>query len=84
MAGVAYTHDALYHRGLQRVEQAIQQDAQVLTRLMVGKVGLQQLDDLAELGITEPVSQPRWLARDPDLDQYLLSFESESESTHSS
>ncbi len=84
VAGVAYTHDALYHRGLQHVERAIQQDAQVLTRLMVGKVGLQQLDDLAELGITEPVSQPRWLAHDPDLDQYILSFESQSESTHSS
>ncbi len=83
-AGVAYTHDALYHRGLQCVERAIQQDAQVLTRLLVGKVGLQQLDDLAELDITEPVSQPRWQARDPDLDQYLLSFESESESTHAS
>jgi hypothetical protein len=84
VAGVAYTQDALYHRGQQRVEFAIQQDPQVLTRLMVGKVGLQQLDDLAELGITEPISQPRWLAHDPDLDQYILSFESESESTHSS
>lgn len=84
VAGVAYTQDALYHRGQQRVELAIQQDAQVLTRLMVGKVGLQQLDDLAELGITAPVSQPRWLAHDPDLGQYLLSFESESESTHAS
>ena len=84
VAGVAYTQDALYHRGQQRVELAVQQDTQVLTRLMVGKVGLQQLDDLAELGITEPVSQPRWLAHDPDLDQYLLSFESESESTHAS
>lgn len=84
IAGVAYTQDALYHRGQQRVERAVQMDAQVLTRLMVGKVGLQQLDDLAELGITEPVSQPRWLARDPDLDQYILSFESESGSTHAS
>lgn len=84
VAGVAYTFDALYHRGLQQVERAIQQDAQVLTQLMVGKVGLQQLGDLAELGITEPVSQPRWLAHDPDLDQYILSFESESERTHSS
>lgn len=84
VAGIAYTHDALYHRGLQLVEHAIHQDEQVLTRLMVGKVGLQQLDDLAELGITEPISQPRWLARDPDLDRYILSFESQSESTQSS
>ncbi|HJT59809.1 MAG TPA: AAA family ATPase [Ktedonobacteraceae bacterium] len=83
-AGVAYTQDALYHRGLQLVERAIQMDAQVLTRLMVGKVGLQQLDDLAELGITEPANQPRWLAHDPDLDQYILSFESQSDGTHAS
>ena len=84
VAGIAYTHDALYHRGQQRVALAIQQDAQLLTRLMVGKVGLQQLDDLAELGITEPVNEPRRLAHDPDLDQYILSFESESGSAHSS
>jgi len=84
VAGIAYTHDALYHRGQQRVELAIQQDTQVLTRLMLGKVGLQQLDDLAELGITEPVNQPRRLAHDPDLDQYVLSFESESGSERSS
>ena len=84
VAGVAYTQDTLYHRGLQRVERAIQQDTQVLARLMVGQVDLQQLDDLTELGITEPVSQPRWLARDPDLDHSILSFESESESTQSS
>ncbi len=84
VAGVAYTHDALYQRGLQRVEHAIQQNTQVLTRLMVGKVGLQQLDDLAELGITEPISQPRWLAHDRDLDQYILSFESENNGTSTS
>lgn len=84
IAGIAYTHDALYHRGQQRVALAIQQDAQVLTRLMVGKVGLQQLDDLAELGITEPASQLRRLAHDPDLDQSILSFESENGSVHSS
>ncbi len=77
VVGVAYTSDAIYHRGLSLVTKAIKQDAQVVTRLMVGKVGLQQLDDLAELGITEPVSQPRWLSHDPTLDQYILSFENE-------
>ncbi len=77
-AGVAYTQDVLYYRGLQQVTAAIQQNPQVLTRLMVGKVGLEQLDDLAELDITEPPSQPRWLAHNPDLDAYILSFEAES------
>jgi hypothetical protein len=79
IAGIAYTKDALYYRGEQIVTAAIQRDPQVLTRLMVGVVGLQQLDDLAELGITEPPSYPRWLAHDPDLDNYILSFEMEGE-----
>jgi hypothetical protein len=46
---------------------------------MVGVVGLQQLDDLAALGITDPPNQPRWLAHDPDLEKHLLSFEMEGE-----
>ncbi len=75
VAGIAYTQDALYYRGLQLVTDAIQNDEQVLTRLMVGVVGLQQLGDLAELGITEPLQQPRWLAHAPDLEAYILSFE---------
>ena len=75
MAGVAYLKDALYYRGEQAVMAAIEQDSQKLTRLMVGVVGLEQLDDLEELGITEPPYQPRWLAHDPDLAQYILSFE---------
>ena len=75
VAGVAYTSDAMYHRGLLLVTEAVKQDPQVVTRLMVGKVGLQQLDDLAELGITAPVNQPHWLSHDPTLDQYILSFE---------
>lgn len=75
VSGVAYLKDCLYYRGEQAVMAAVEQDSQTLTRLMVGVVGLEQLDDLEELGITEPPYQPRWLAHDPDLAQYILSFE---------
>ena len=73
--GVAYLKDGLYYRGQQQVTAAIQQDPQKLTRLMVGVVGIEQLDDLAELGITEPPYRPQWLAHDPGLAEYMLSFE---------
>jgi tetratricopeptide (TPR) repeat protein len=75
VAGVAYLKDAIYYRGEQQVMAAIEQDKQKLTRLMVGVVGLEQLGDLEELGITEPPHQPKWLAHDPDLAKYILSFE---------
>jgi tetratricopeptide (TPR) repeat protein len=77
--GIAYTHDVLYYRGIQMVLTAVEHNPQVLTHLMVGKVGLQQLEDLAELGITDPPSHPRWLAHDPGLDRYILSFETRDE-----
>jgi hypothetical protein len=82
VAGIAYVKDALYLRGDQMVTAAIQQDKQVLERLMVGVVGLEQLPDMAELGITEPPYAPQWLAHDPDLAQYILSFETASDTTH--
>ncbi len=80
VAGVAYLKDCLYYRGEQLVTAVIEQDSQKLTRLMVGVVGLEQLDDLEELGITEPPYQPQWLAHDPDLAEHILSFEVVSES----
>lgn len=83
--GITYSHDVLYYRGIQMMLAAAEHNPQVLTHLMVGKVGLQQLEDLAELGITDPPSQPRWLAHDPDLDRYILSFETGDErAQHSS
>jgi Tetratricopeptide repeat/Domain of unknown function (DUF1704) len=74
-AGVCYSKDALYLRGLWKIEQALIQDETVLDRLAVGVVALEQLPDLKELGIVSTSQLLRKLAHDPDLDAYILSFE---------
>jgi len=81
-AGVCYTKDAHYLRGLRKIEQAVAQDETVLDRLAVGVVALDRLSDLQELGIVTTPQSLRKLANDPELDAYILSFE-ESEN-HSS
>jgi len=74
-AGVCYSKDALYLRGLWKIEQALIQDESILDRLNVGVVALEQLPDLKELGIVTAAQPLRKLAQDPDLEAYILSFE---------
>jgi hypothetical protein len=74
--GVCYTRDAIYLHGLFMIERAVAQDTTVLDRLAVGKVALDLLPDMQELGITTsalPSLYPR--AYEPGLDAYILSFE---------
>jgi tetratricopeptide (TPR) repeat protein len=75
-AGICYPEDAIYLHGLFMVEQAVSEEPTVLDRLAVGKVALELLPDLQELGITTP-SLPSLYTRAyaPDLDAYILSFE---------
>ena len=74
-AGICSTKDALYLRGLRKIEQAVAQDETILERLAVGVVALELLPDLQELGIVSFPQPLRKLATDPDLDMYILSFE---------
>ncbi len=74
-AGVCYTKDALYLRGLRKIEQAAAEDETVLDRLAVGVVALEYLPDLRELGIVSASQPLRKLAQNPDLDAYIVSFE---------
>ena len=74
-AGICYSKDALYLRGLWKIERALAQDEAVLDRLAVGVVALEQLPDLKELGIASAPQPLRDLAQNPDLDAYILSFE---------
>jgi hypothetical protein len=76
-AGIAYTKDVVYQRGLQLIEQAVAQDETVLGRLAIGKMALQQLGDLRELNMVAPPQPLRARAFDPGLDDYILSFEEE-------
>jgi tetratricopeptide (TPR) repeat protein len=73
-AGVCYTKDIVYLRGIRLIEDAVAKDATVLDQLMVGKVALVHLPDLRELGIVAPPQLLRKLAYDPDLEAHILSF----------
>jgi tetratricopeptide (TPR) repeat protein len=80
-AGVCYPQDAIYLHGLFMIEKAVAQDKTVLDRLAVGKVALELLPEVQELGMTTsalPSLYPR--AYDPDLDAYILSFEEDDHS----
>ncbi len=74
-AGICYTKDVAYQRGLRLIEQAVAQDETVLDRLAIGKIALTQLDDVQELNMVTPSQPLRARAFDPDLDAYILSFE---------
>ncbi|HYU73347.1 MAG TPA: tetratricopeptide repeat protein [Ktedonobacteraceae bacterium] len=74
--GVCYSKDALYLRGLQKIEQAVAQEGEgVLDRLAVGVVAWEQLLDLAELGIVQAPQPLRKLVQNPDITSYILSFD---------
>jgi hypothetical protein len=77
--GICFTKDVVYLRGHLQIERAVAEDPAVLDRLAVGKVALDLLPDLQELGIVAPehVSTLRKRAYDPELDNYILAFERE-------
>ncbi|MBV9708760.1 MAG: DUF1704 domain-containing protein, partial [Chloroflexi bacterium] len=74
-AGICFTQDATYLRGLLMIEQAVKRDENVLARLAVGVVALEQLADLQELGIVSTPQPLRKLLQDPRLHDSILSFE---------
>jgi len=62
-------------RGLWKIEQAVAEDETVLDHLVTGVVALEYLPDLRELGIVSAPQPLRQLAQNPDLDDYIVSFE---------
>jgi hypothetical protein len=73
--GICSMKDTSYVRGYLTIKEALsEQGEEVLTRLMVGAVALEQLPDLATLGIITPAVRPRWFARDPDLLERITSL----------
>ncbi len=74
-AGICFTQDATYLRGLLTSEQAVKRDERVLDRLAVGVVAVEQLADLQELGIVSTPQPLRKLLQDPQLYTSILSFE---------
>jgi hypothetical protein len=74
-AGVCYTKDSVYLRGIRLIEDAVAKDATVLDQLAVGKVAVAYLPDLRELGIVASSHPLRELAYDPNVETRILSFE---------
>jgi len=74
-AGVCYTKDIVYLRGIRLIEDAMAKDATVLDQLAVGKVAVAYLPDLRELGIVASSQPLRELAYDPNVEARILSFE---------
>jgi hypothetical protein len=72
--GVCYLQDVVYLYGLRLIETAVAQDETALDRLAVGKVALEYLPDLQELGIVSAIQPFKKLIFDPNLDSYILSF----------
>lgn len=78
-AGVCYSKDAHYLRGLRKIERAVAEDSTILDQLATGVVALEWLPELRELGMVSSPQPLRKLANDPDLDTYILSFEAPEE-----
>ncbi len=75
--GICATKDSVYLRGYLAVCDRLQQEPTAFDHLLVGSVGLQHLDALGELGITEPHVHHRRLAYDTDLVSYIAQFADE-------
>ncbi len=77
--GICLTKDIVYLRGHLLISQTVEEDEIILDRLSVGKVALELLPLLDELGIEacESSSILRKRLYDPELDAYILSFERE-------
>ncbi len=64
-----------YVRDYLAIKEALsQQGEEVLTRLIVRAVALEQLPDLATQGIVTPVIRTHWLARNLDLIERITSL----------
>jgi Domain of unknown function (DUF1704) len=78
-AGVCNLQDTMYLRGILLIDRLVAEDKTVLDRLMVGKVAYDLLPMLQPLDMV-PSPQPlRELLADPELDNYILSFEAPEE-----
>jgi uncharacterized protein DUF1704 len=75
-AGVCNTKDVVYLRGRWLIDQAVAEDETLLARLAVGKVAYELLPEIEKLGMIAPAQSFRTLALDPELDAYILSFDS--------
>lgn len=70
--GICSNKDNYYLRGFLKTCQELERDPKLFDQLMVGSVGLHHLADLRELGITKSSVVHKYLATDPELDNYII------------
>jgi hypothetical protein len=80
-AGICYLQDVTYLRGLLQVERLTVKDPPALKQLAVGMVAYELLPTLEPLKLLPPPQPLRELAYHPDLDNFILSFETTEEDT---
>lgn len=74
-AGICYTKDVVYLRGVLQIEHAVVEDETILDRLAVGVITPEHLPMLQGLDLIPPPQPLRQLAYNPNLDSFILSFE---------
>src|SRR5260221_6549634 len=62
--GVCYSKDVVYLRGLLLIQRAVEEDVTILDRLAVGRIALEHLPAIEQLGIVPPLQPLRKLAQD--------------------
>ncbi|HVB20547.1 MAG TPA: hypothetical protein VNG51_01195 [Ktedonobacteraceae bacterium] len=78
-AGICLSSDVVYLRGIWKIERAVAQDETILDRLAIGKIAYELLPMVQDLEIASPPQPLRQLAYHPELDAYILSFDSTKE-----
>jgi hypothetical protein len=77
--GTCFTKDNCYLRGYlvlqQEVEHARNNGIDLIERLRVGAIGVEHVHACEQLGITRPIIAHKRLAFDPQIRQYILSFQ---------
>ena len=62
--GVCYSKDVVYLRGLLLIQRTVAEDVTILDRLAVGRIALEHLPAIEQLGIVPPLQPLRKLAQD--------------------
>jgi hypothetical protein len=84
--GICFAKDNCYLRGYlllrQELEHAQRNDIDLMERLQVGAIGVEHVQACEQLGIIKPVVAHRRLAFDPQIREYIASFESKASLEH--
>jgi hypothetical protein len=75
VTGVCKLQDRVYLQGVREVSETIK--AVPIERLLVGSIGINNLDDMRNLQILEPAIKRQYLSHDPQLFERIIALEKE-------